>query len=83
MAKFPLEPRLSRALLASAELGCLDEVLTIVALLSADNIFVHSTEKIDKVATMHRKFQSNYGDLITLLNVYKAYKATADSKVRK
>lgn len=81
MAKFPLEPRLSRALMASVELGCVEDVLTIVALLSTDNIFVHSTEQIDKVVTAHRKFYSSHGDLITLLNVYKAFKAANDVKV--
>ena len=81
MTLFPLEPRLGRALLASIELGCLGDVLTIVALLSAENVFVHSTENMDKVATAHKKFQSNLGDLITLLNVYKAVQAEADVKV--
>lgn len=81
MAKFPLEPRLSRCLLASVELGCLEDVLTIVALLSADNIFVHSSDQQDKQAAKHRQFRSGHGDLITLLNVYKAFKAHADTKV--
>lgn len=81
MAKFPLEPRLSRALLASVELGCVDDVLTIVALLSADNVFLHSTDNLDKLVAAHRKFQSSYGDLITLLNVYQAFKAANDVKV--
>lgn len=81
MANFPLEPRLSRCLLASVELGCLEDVLTIVALLSTDNIFMHSTDKLDKQVTMHRKFHSEHGDLITLLNVYKAFKAHGDSQV--
>ena len=35
MAAFPLEPPLARALLASAELGCPAEVLTILSVLSA------------------------------------------------
>lgn len=80
MAQFPLEPRLGRALLASVELGCLDDVLVVVALLSADNIFLHSTEQMGKVATTHKKFQSPHGDLITLLNVFKAFMATEESQ---
>jgi len=33
MAEFPLEPPLSKMLIASVDLGCSDEVLTIIAML--------------------------------------------------
>lgn len=39
MSRFPLEPSLSRTLLEAGELGCLEEVLTIVALLSVESIW--------------------------------------------
>jgi ATP-dependent RNA helicase DHX8/PRP22 len=34
MAEFPLEPQLSKMLIASVDMGCSDEILTIVAMLS-------------------------------------------------
>ena len=34
MAEFPLEPSLSKMLLTSVDLGCSDEIITIVAMLS-------------------------------------------------
>jgi ATP-dependent RNA helicase DHX8/PRP22 len=34
MAEFPLEPQLSKMLIISSQLGCSDEILTIVAMLS-------------------------------------------------
>ena len=37
MAFFPLEPALSRAVLASVEFGCTSEVLAIVSVLSASS----------------------------------------------
>ena len=37
MAEFPLEPQLSKMLLTSVILGCSEEVLTIVAMLSVEN----------------------------------------------
>ena len=45
MAEFPLEPPLSKILIQSVDLGCADEDLTIVAMLSVQNIFYRPKEK--------------------------------------
>lgn len=37
--EFPLEPPLSKMLLASVDLGCSDEILTIIVILHKQNIF--------------------------------------------
>lgn len=39
MAEFPLEPPLSKMLIQSVHLGCSEEVLTIVSMLSVQNVF--------------------------------------------
>ena len=39
MAEFPLEPQLSKMLIQSVHLGCSEEILTIVSVLSVQNIF--------------------------------------------
>ena len=39
MAEFPLEPYLSKVLIQSVHLGCSDEILTIVSMLSVQNVF--------------------------------------------
>lgn len=39
MAEFPLEPQLSKMLIQSVHLGCSDEALTIVSMLSVQNVF--------------------------------------------
>lgn len=39
MAEFPLEPMLSKMLVASCELSCSDEILSIVAMLSGELLF--------------------------------------------
>lgn len=44
MSRFPLDPSLSRTLLAADELGCLEEILTIVALLSVESIWFTRSE---------------------------------------
>ena len=45
MAEFPLEPPMSKMLIAACDLGCSDEILTIVACLSAQNIWYRPREK--------------------------------------
>ncbi len=39
MAEFPLDPMLSKMLIMSVHLSCSDEVLTIVSMLSVQNVF--------------------------------------------
>lgn len=39
MAEFPLEPMLSKMLIMSVHLGCSDEILTMVSMLSVQNVF--------------------------------------------
>ena len=49
MAEFPLEPPMSKVLIASVDLGCSEEILTILAMLSAQNIFYRPREKQSQV----------------------------------
>lgn len=78
MAEFPLEPENSVALIKAEEHSCTDEVLSIVAMLSAaPNCFVRI--KGDKRCEEARaSFAHNEGDHLTLLNVYHAYKENAE-----
>lgn len=73
---FPLDPAMSRIILAAHELRCLDEALTIVSLLSVENMFYIPPNKNDQAEKVLSKFYSNEGDVITLLNVYRAFKRT-------
>lgn len=83
MAKFPLDPRYSKILLSAPEYGCLDEMLSIVAMMSGENIFFNcfDNEKRIEALTSHAKFESVHGDHLTLLNVYKAFQNTEKVKL--
>ncbi|KAJ1652896.1 DEAH-box ATP-dependent RNA helicase prp22, partial [Coemansia sp. RSA 25] len=76
MAEFPMAPELAKALLASVELGCSEEVLTIAAMLSADGtIFYRPKEKQAVADSKKAKFHQPEGDHLTLLTVYNSWSA--------
>lgn len=75
MAEFPLEPPLSKMLLASVDLSCSDEILTIISMLQAQNIFYRPREKQAQADQKRAKFFQPEGDHLTLLAVYEAWKA--------
>jgi len=75
MAEFPLEPPLSKILIQSVELGCSDEVLTVTAMLSVQNIWYRPKEKQAQADQKRAKFFQPEGDHLTNLAVYQAWAA--------
>ena len=75
MAEFPLEPPMSKMLIAAVDLNCSEEMLTIVAMLSAQNIFYRPREKQAAADQKKAKFHEPEGDHLTLLRVYESWKA--------
>ncbi|KAJ3033448.1 DEAH-box ATP-dependent RNA helicase prp22, partial [Rhizophlyctis rosea] len=75
MAEFPLEPTLAKMLIASVDLGCSEEILTVVAMLSVQNIWYRPKEKQAVADSKKAKFHQPEGDHLTLLTVYNAWKA--------
>ena len=75
MAEFPLEPPMSKMLIAAVDLGCSDEILTIVACLSAQNIWFRPREKQAAADQKKAKFFQPEGDHLSLLTVYESWKA--------
>jgi ATP-dependent RNA helicase DHX8/PRP22 len=71
MAEFPLDPPLSKMLLASVDLGCSNEILTIIAMIQTRNIFYRPREKQAEADQKRAKFFQPEGDLA----VYEAWKA--------
>lgn len=75
MAELPTEPQLGKMLITSVELGCSEEVLTIVAMLSAaQTIFYRPKDKQALADSKKAKFHQAEGDHLTLLTVYNAWK---------
>ncbi|GBG34409.1 ATP-dependent RNA helicase DHX8 [Hondaea fermentalgiana] len=80
MAAFPLDPILSKTLISSVELGCAEEVVTIVAMLSVENIFFRPKEKQAQADQKKARFHQPEGDHLTMLAVYESWKRAGFSK---
>ncbi|XP_061186085.1 ATP-dependent RNA helicase DHX8-like [Saccostrea echinata] len=74
MAEFPLEPMLSKMLIMSVHLACSDEILTVVSMLSIQNVFYRPKDKQDLADQKKAKFHQPEGDHLTLLAVYNSWK---------
>ncbi|KAI9859156.1 MAG: DEAH-box ATP-dependent RNA helicase prp22 [Trichoglossum hirsutum] len=74
MADFPMEPALAKVLIASVDMSCSDEVLSIVAMLSVQSVFYRPKEKQQQADQKKAKFHDPHGDHLTLLNVYNGWK---------
>ena len=74
MADFPMEPALAKVLIYSVEMGCSDEMLSIVAMLSVQTVFYRPKEKQQQADQKKSKFHDPHGDHLTLLNVYNGWK---------
>ncbi|XP_043487224.1 ATP-dependent RNA helicase DHX8 [Polistes fuscatus] len=74
MAEFPLEPNLSKMLIMSVHLQCSDEILTIVSMLSVQNVFYRPKDKQALADQKKAKFNQAEGDHLTLLAVYNSWR---------
>lgn len=74
MAEFPLEPNLSKMLIMSVALQCSDEILTIVSMLSVQNVFYRPKDKQAVADQKKAKFNQIEGDHLTLLAVFNSWK---------
>ncbi|XP_023237755.1 ATP-dependent RNA helicase DHX8-like isoform X2 [Centruroides sculpturatus] len=74
MAEFPLEPNLAKLLIMSVHLSCSEEVLTVVSMLSVQNVFYRPKDKQALADQKKAKFNQAEGDHLTLLAVYNSWK---------
>lgn len=72
MARLPLDPIYSKALILASEFKCLEEMLITVAMLSVESIFYAPRENLDEARTAMNSFSSPEGDHLSLINVFRA-----------
>ncbi|XP_045142830.1 ATP-dependent RNA helicase DQX1 [Echinops telfairi] len=72
LSEFPLPPELAKALLASCEFDCVDEMLTLAAMLTAAPGFTHPPLCAEEAA-LRRALEHTDGDHSSLIQVYEAF----------
>ncbi|KAL2528556.1 RNA helicase family protein [Forsythia ovata] len=75
MVEFPLDPPLAKMLLMGEQLGCINEVLTVVSMLSVPSVFFRPKDRVEESDAAREKFFVPESDHLTLLNVYQQWKA--------
>ncbi|KAE8269968.1 hypothetical protein A4X09_0g2393 [Tilletia walkeri] len=73
MADFPMDPPLAKMLIASVGLGCSEEALSIVAMITVGNVFYRPKEAQAQSDAKKAKFFQAEGDHLTLLTVYNGW----------
>uniref|UniRef100_A0A1B6DZY5 RNA helicase n=1 Tax=Clastoptera arizonana TaxID=38151 RepID=A0A1B6DZY5_9HEMI len=73
LAQFPLDPRYSKIILSAKDFNCLEEILSIISVLSSENVFVTPMAKKEEANEMRKKFLSSSGDHISFLNIYRCF----------
>ncbi|XP_071802163.1 pre-mRNA-splicing factor ATP-dependent RNA helicase DHX16-like [Asterias amurensis] len=77
MAEFPVDPMMSKMILASEKYQCTEEILSITAMLSVGNaIFYRPKDKIVHADNARVNFFTPGGDHLTLLKVYNEWLET-------
>ena len=74
MNQFPLEPELSKMVLAGVKYKCINDILTIAATLSVKSPFLRPRGKENEADSKKYQFTHHSGDHITLIMVYNAFK---------
>lgn len=77
MAEFPVDPMLSKAIIASEDYHCTDEVLTIISMLQeSSSLFYRPKDKKLHADQARQNFVRAGGDHFTLLNVWEQWAET-------
>lgn len=74
MVEFPVDPPLAQMLLKAETLGCSNEILTVIAMLSVPPVWFRPKDREEESDAAREKFFVPESDHLTLLNVYQQWK---------
>jgi HrpA-like RNA helicase len=80
MANFPLIPKMTKILLLASRNGCGATAITLLAMMSCENLFVTPNDVRKKARKQHELFVDATGDHVTLVRVFEAYAAAGNKK---
>ena len=71
LAQLPVDPRLGRMVLEADRLGCVEEVIEIVAALSIQDVRERPAEKREQADQLHARFKDEDSDFIGYVNLWR------------
>ncbi|KAJ2943220.1 hypothetical protein O0L34_g18931 [Tuta absoluta] len=83
MAELPVKPMCAAMLCNSGEFGCIDEAVSIAAMLQVDNVFVKSGSGKENIAARicrRNNFEVAEGDIIMYLNIMDSYQKVRNAE---
>lgn len=81
MAEFPLDPSLSKVLLVSEKLGCSEEALIIVSMLSVPKLFNIPKGQEAEANSAREKLMVVESDHLSLLKIFKTWEENKESMI--
>ncbi|XP_054802577.1 probable pre-mRNA-splicing factor ATP-dependent RNA helicase DEAH9 [Prosopis cineraria] len=73
VAEIPLDPMISKMMIAANQFGCSEEIITIAAVLSIQSIWISGRGIQRELDEAKLRFAAAEGDHVTFLNVYKGF----------
>ncbi|PWD51386.1 ATP-dependent RNA helicase HrpA [Serinibacter arcticus] len=70
LAQLPIDPRLGRMLIEAQRLGCVSEVMVIVAALSVQDVRERPVDKQELADASHRRFADSSSDFLGILTLW-------------
>jgi len=70
LAQLPIDPRLGRMLIEAQRIGCVSEVMVIVAALSVQDVRERPVDKQEQADASHRRFSDVTSDFLGLLTLW-------------
>ena len=82
LARMPIDPKLSRMILAAEKENCLEEMIVIASALSIQDPRERPMDKAKEADEAHAIWKAGGSDVLTLLNLWTWYRKTAREKSR-
>lgn len=70
MSELPIDPCIAASIIASGNLGCSEEIVTIMSMIGETSLFLRPKDKKLHADSARRRFTAESGDHLTLLNVF-------------
>jgi ATP-dependent helicase HrpA len=80
LARFPIDPRVARMILAAERENCVAEVLVIAAVLEVDDPRERPFERAEAADRAHARFHDERSDFLSLLKLWEYFEETAGHK---